>query len=446
MRARRRHNDERISFQLDAAQSRRQVVPPTTGPDPHAQAGGSLDVLFLSASGQLGGAERVLLDLIAALRRAYPAARLGVVVAAEGPLVAACRHAGADVTILPFPPSVARLGDSSLARGGGRARAFLSAIVALPGVLAYVVRLRHVLRDRSPTIVHSNGFKMHVLGSLVRPPRAKLVWHLHDFLEHRRVMKPLLRILTPRADAFVAISRAVEREFRNITGRNVVQVYNSVDLERFAPTGPALDLDAASGVAPASRNVIRIGLVATLADWKGHDVFIRAIALLPRDLRVRAYVVSGAVYQTAGSQTTLDGLRDLATRLGVAEQVAFPGFVSDTAAAMRALDIVVHASTRPEPFGLVIAEAMATGRAVVLSAAGGATELADDGVSALFHEPGDAQGLAGRLEQLVRDEPLRRRIANAALHAARDRFQPSRLGKAVGRLYDDLSAPRADRP
>ena len=54
---------------------------------------------------------------------------------------------------------------------------------------------------------------------------------------------------------------------------------------------------------------------------------------------------------------------------------------------MRALDIVVHASTEPEPFGLTIAEGMASGRAVIVSAAGGAAEIVQDGVDALTCAP-----------------------------------------------------------
>ena len=85
------------------------------------------------------------------------------------------------------------------------------------------------------------------------------------------------------------------------------------------------------------------------------------------------------MYDTAGSQHTMEELQALADGLGLGGRVGFTGFLPP-APAMRALDVVVHASTRPEPFGLVIAEAMACGRAVITSAAGGAAELVDAGV------------------------------------------------------------------
>ena len=142
-----------------------------------------------------------------------------------------------------------------------------------------------------------------------------------------------------------------------------------MDLERFSPRGPTLDLDAMAGVPPAPAGTIRVGLVATMARWKGHEVFLRALSMLPKDLPIRGYVIGGPIYSTAGSQRSVEELRALASGLGLNGNAAFTGFVKDSAAAIRALDVVVHASTDPEPFGLVVAEAMACGKPVVASRA-----------------------------------------------------------------------------
>ena len=154
---------------------------------------------------------------------------------------------------------------------------------------------------------------------------------------------------------------------------------------------------------------MRVGLVATLGRFKGHEVFLRAIAQLPRTLPLRAYVVSGSVYRTRGSEVSLESLQALAAELGIADRVGFTGFLAEPANAMRALDVVVHASTTPEPFGLVIAEGMACGRAVIVSAAGGAGEIVRPNVDALTHAPGDIDGLAAAIRTLVN----RWRVASA---------------------------------
>jgi glycosyltransferase involved in cell wall biosynthesis len=218
-------------------------------------------------------------------------------------------------------------------------------------------------------------------------------------------------------------------------------VWNAVDLTRFSPDGARADLDAMSGLPPLE-NVLRVGLVATFARWKGHRTFLNAMAMLPASLPVRGYIVGGPVYETSGSQVSLTELREAAMSLGLESRVGFTGFVQDSAAALRALDIVVHASTEPEPFGLVIAEAMACGKAVVASRAGGALELTESGANALGHEPGDAGALARCIDQLVRDAALRQRLGQAGRASAEKYFSRRRMTNELTPIYRSLAAAR----
>ena len=105
---------------------------------------------------------------------------------------------------------------------------------------------------------------------------------------------------------------------------------------------------------------------------------------------------------------------------------------------MRSLDIVVHASTQPEPFGMVIIEAMACGRAVIASQAGGAAELFVDGEDALAHPPGDATALARQIERLARDPELRSRIGAAGRETAARHFGSRRLAGELLGLYRNM--------
>jgi glycosyltransferase involved in cell wall biosynthesis len=211
-------------------------------------------------------------------------------------------------------------------------------------------------------------------------------------------------------------------------------VLNAVDVSVFCPDGPALDLAAVCGL-PPDRGVVRVGLVATFARWKGHEIFLDAIARLASQHPVRAYIVGGPVYQTAGSQCSFAELKAHAEKLRLGHVVGFTGHLTDMPSAMRALDIVVHASTSPEPFGMVIAEAMATGRAVVAVRGGGSRELFDEGVDALGHEMGDAADLARQLSRLVEDVELRERIGNAARKSAERRFSATRMADEFRQVY-----------
>jgi glycosyltransferase involved in cell wall biosynthesis len=341
-----------------------------------------------------------------------------------------------------LPPSLARLGEYAARSGAGRAALAGRLLAAGPEVARYVRRLRRALLRHAPDALHSNGLKMHALGAWAcrgrRAPAA--VWHFHDYLGARPLMSRVLRASARRCAAAVANSRSVAADVSAALGGRVCvrTVYNAVNLEKFSPAGPAADLDALAGVAPCAPGTLRVGLVATLARWKGHETFLRAMARVPRELNVRGYVVGGALYQTEGSQHGLEDLRRLAAQLGVADRVGFTGHAEDAGGVMRALDVVVHASTEPEPFGLVIAEAMACARAVVTSASGGAAEIVTPGTDALTHAPGDAEELARGIVRLASDASLRAALGRAAHASARVRFDRSRLAAEWVPIYRGL--------
>jgi glycosyltransferase involved in cell wall biosynthesis len=394
-----------------------------------------LRIVYLSASAELGGAERALLDLLAALRVAEPAWELHLVCGADGPLRAAAEGAGATVHLLPLRRALERSGDAGVRSAASWAGALLRMAAAVPGAAGWAARLRRLLATLRPDLVHSNGFKTHLLGAAAVPRGTPLVWHLHDYLSSRAVMSTLMRRARARCAAAVAVSRSVADDARGVCGPElpVHAVHNAVDLDSFRPDGPVLALHERAGMPPPPRGALTVGLVATMGLWKGHDVFLRALALLPPELPLRAYVVGGRIYRTAGSEVDPDVLRRQAAELGIADRVGFTGFVDDPAAALRALDVVVHASTAPEPFGLVIAESMACGRPVVVSDAGGAGEIA--GAGALRVPPGDAAALAGALLRLAGDAELRASLGRAGRAHAEAHFGRVRLASRVADVY-----------
>jgi glycosyltransferase involved in cell wall biosynthesis len=133
-------------------------------------------------------------------------------------------------------------------------------------------------------------------------------------------------------------------------------------------------------------------------------------------------------------------LRALAVELGVSDRVGFTGFVEEPASAMRALDVIVHATVVPEPFGLVVAEGMACGRAVVASGAGGAAEIVREDEDALLHAPGSVEELAAVIQRLVADPDLRRRLGAAGRRSAEQRFDRERLGREIAAVYRSTTA------
>jgi glycosyltransferase involved in cell wall biosynthesis len=397
-------------------------------------------VALLSASADIGGSETSLLALLRGLV-AVPGIDPIVVLPRHGPLEERARAAGACTRVLPMPAALIAFGEWSMRNPFAAGRRAATLTRALAATRTYGRAVAALLGELKPDVIHSNGFKMHVLAARAGTPGVPVVWHVHEYVTPRPFSRILLRHHARRVAAVVANSRSVAADLVEVLGASapVTTIYNAVDLADFSPEGSVADLDAHAGLPPAPPGTCRVGLLATFARWKGHDVFLRAVR--QTTVPFRAYVIGGPVYDTAGSQLTIEELRGRARSLGIADRVGFTGFADRPAPALRALDVVVHASTEPEPFGLVIAEGMACGRAVIVSRAGGAAEIVEDGVDALTATSGDAADLARAIDRLAGETALRQRLGAEARRAAVRRFDPAVFAGAFIDLYTRVSHP-----
>jgi glycosyltransferase involved in cell wall biosynthesis len=395
-------------------------------------------IVYLNPCGKWGGAETSLRQLLQSVRTAEPSWELWLWLGEDGPLAGAARDLGVQVVVQPFPRALGRLGE-----GGGGLGALWSILTGAVPIARYTLSLAVWLRAIKPDIMHTNGFKMHLLGAWTRPRQTPLVWHIHDYVSSRRLMSRLVRLFAGACTVAIVNSRSVARDLQRLLPKlRTAPIYNAIDVHQFSPAGQSIDLDAAAGLAPAADGTIRVGLVATFARWKGHRVFLEALAQLLSEASihgpVRGYVIGGPIYQTDGSQWSLPELQREAERLGLTGKVGFTGFIDDPASAMRSLDILVHASTAPEPFGMVIIEGMACGKAVIASQAGGAAELFTDGENALGHPPGNALELSHQMLRLVNDPALRNRLGTAGRTTAVGRYNTQRLAQELVSVYVEI--------
>ncbi len=312
-------------------------------------------VLVLDHTAQLGGAELALTRLVAALDPRRVSVR--VLLFADGPLVGRLRERGVPVQVLPLDEELRTTERSQVLGGPGRT------VRAAWRTVPFVVRLARAIRASGADVVHSTSLKADLLAlpaaALARRP---LVWHVHDLLTAQYLGAPLaalvrgLAAVGPRA--VVVNSRATAS---TVPRRAVV-----------APPGLAPEQVRDEPPTPHGGAPV-VGIVGRVSPTKGQDVFLRAAAIVARARpEVRFRIVGAALF---AEQAFADEVTALVDRLGLTDRVELTGFTDDPVAAMDALDVVVHASTVAEPFGQVVAEAMARGVPVVATRGGGVDEI-----------------------------------------------------------------------
>lgn len=349
---------------------------------------GPTPILLVSPSGVIGGAERAFVGLA----RTLPAKgfQLTAALLQPGPLKGMLTEAGCETHTLS---------------------AHRTRQVIRTARTVHVLR-RLVASTRAHAVV-SNMSKGHFFGGLA----ARAAGVPAVFWQHGIPVASLLEWVAGMvpARAIVCPSQVAVNAQRALTpGRRVCKINPGI---------PVAEITSSQGRGKAIRHSLGwerhpiVGIVGRLQAGKGQEVFLQAAARLT-DTRpeARFVVVGDAILGWEGSYP--DDLRRLAAELGLDARVHFAGHQTDVYPWYDALDVVVHASFG-ESFGLVPVEAMALGRPLVATAAGGPLEIVEDSVSGLLVPPGDPERLAEAIDRILADSSLASALGRGAVERAK---------------------------
>ncbi|MBU4466158.1 MAG: glycosyltransferase [Actinobacteria bacterium] len=371
-----------------------------------------LSVLVVSHTGELGGAERALLRLIAASDGGFD---IAVLTMAEGPFVTEARSAGIRVHVLAGGDAVR----VTRAQAGSLAGVTTNAL----GALALARRLRRVIRAEAPDLVVANSLKAAMLVGLVMG-RRRWVWHLHDRLASDYLATPVIGVLRLLARfgsrCIVANSRATAATVGRLPAGRVVVAYPGLELSAFERP------KRSPGRGP-------VGIVGRVAPTKGQREFVAAASLVaPTHPKARFRIVGAALFDDAGYA---EALHEQIERSRLGGRIQEAGWSASPASEFRSLRMLVHASPVPEPFGQVIVESMAVGTPVVATDAGGVREIVDphgasvtiaDGVRRAPHgllvRPNDVAALAAAIMWMLDHRAEASTMAREAHSDASARF------------------------
>jgi glycosyltransferase involved in cell wall biosynthesis len=398
----------------------------------------ALPVACVSVSAALGGSEWVLLDFVTR------AARFGVepvvVLPKSGPLEDACREGGVPVTVAPADDEFLELSQRAMLSPAGLARFAHGAWRWSRAIATELNRLASGPEGR-PAILYSNGFKAH-LACATLPGYAK-AWHLHEFPPARLgVVWRLLAGALP--DVAIANSASVARAWRLAGFDEPTAVMNGVDLDRFTPAARTYWIH---DLLDLPHNVRLIGMPAVFARWKGHLLVVEAFERAAAQLDAHLVLVGGPIYDTVVERGYAEELAHRVRRssqsgaaapMPLSDRIHFVRFQTEPWHLYPEFDLVVHFSTRPEPFGRVLVEAMACGVPVIAAAGGGPSEIVLDKVTGWLVEPGNVAQLADAMRAALASDlgP----IGTAARAEAERRFSAERFASEVARVLRSIPA------
>ena len=261
-----------------------------------------------------------------------------------------------------------------------------------------------------PSVVHMRGFlKPPFTSSLLRLAR-KVDWTISV------------------SDSAVASLKAELPDLR------VTTVYDPVDIEAVgAAASRRAEVRASVGAADPD---VLVGIFGRVVEWKGHREFLKAcIQAMDVDPRLRVLVVGST---SGGPEDYLNELRRIIAQSAHQDRFVLTGYRDDVEGFYSAIDIAVHASISPEPFGMVIPEAMAARRPVIVSDAGGPCEIVTHGKEGLRVPPGNVPALRDAILELSRDPELRSAMGEHGRRTAQARFTVEQNAAAVRSIYRRL--------
>jgi glycosyltransferase involved in cell wall biosynthesis len=373
-------------------------------------------LLVVNHAVEIGGAERALLGMLDRLDRDLFEPALAC--PQDGPLVGEAAARGIRVHLgYPFP-RLLEIRRESL--GGGR----LAALAYPYDLLRTAIGLSRLIRRDGYDLVLTNSAKADVYGSMAgRLAGRPVVWRLHDITTADAFSRLNLFLFRASASLFadrvLAISEVV-REALAALGVNrdkIRVVHNGIALEDERTEVDRGAVRAAWGIPP---DAPLAGMVGRLVDWKGPDHFIAAAASVAEEVPGSRFMLVGdAIF---GEKSYVDELKTMVEGAGLADRVVFTGFREDVADIISSMDLLVHASVLPEPFGLVIIEAMLQGLPVVATGGGGVGEIVEDGVTGVLVPPRDAGAMAAAMAGLLADPARARRMGEAGRRVVAERF------------------------
>lgn len=298
--------------------------------------------------------------------------------------------------------------------------------ITIPESLKYYL----IARKHSIKIIHLNNMLGGQLAGIITAKlmRVPCVAHLRDFEEVHIIPKIYAKLI----DHHIAISSAIKDNLLllGVSEKRISVIHDAIDIQDFHDKISVEYLPDEFQL--CNKNKL-FGIFGRIVEWKGIKEFILAAQVVCQKIaEARAFIVGSP---SDGNQEYFDQAKELVKTLGLENKVIFTGYRKDVPELMKYMDVIVHASIKPEPFGMVLIEAMAMAKPVVATKAGGPLDIVVDGHTGFLVEIGKPEDMADKIVQLLLDNNLCQVMGQKGRKRVIKQFSKERYAQQVQELY-----------
>ena len=356
-----------------------------------------MNILFIHASAELYGSDRSLLMIIKYLdkSRYIPF----VLLPHDGPLCNELKKI-ANVEVLIFPIAVLRRKNVSLRGAVSYFKEYIDSSSCI----------KRLIREKNIDVVYTNTAVVFPGAVVAKYCGIKSVWHVREIIRNDFENSVVSFMINRFADSVIVNSYATGKRLR-VDQRKIKTVYNAIE------EYPDTERQEHDGFA--------VGMAGRINRWKGQKLFVDAACIVAKRIPNVKFLIAGEAY--AGEGYLKDELISYIEESGMNRQITLLGQFENMSSFYDKLDVFVLPSIQPEPFGLVVLEAMDFGIPVIATNHGGPTEIIKNGVNGYLVDYKDPQEMADQIVELLKDADKRQSMGEKGKEEKRRRFSVKRM-------------------
>jgi glycosyltransferase involved in cell wall biosynthesis len=393
-------------------------------------------IIFIDDSGEIGGAEKVLLSLLENLNRDIYLPE--VIVGTEGNFKNRIENLGIKCYLIQmheWKTMELKINALTVYKPLAFLYNFLSFLHISCRLLFFFYQSN---RKTNIDFIHTNGIKSQICASFAAKILGiKIIWHEHTIQPSglRRLIIGLMGNLFP--ERIIAVSNAVKNSYcfylKNL--KKIVTIHNGIYFNKtYISSDRIANIKEKFGI---PKNVPVVGMASFLRPWKGHEVFLKAAKIVVSVFKNVKFLIVGNT-QFKKEHWYKNYLLELSKDLGISEYVYFLGFLEDPITVIAMLDILISASVLEDPFPTVILEAQASAVPVIATNIGGSKEIIEDGITGYLIPPGDENTLAQKICMLLNDPVKRIQMGYQGRKRIESNFTIVKFVREIERVYSSL--------